>query len=211
MFLGATCAVNFVTYQQLVTLVTGNLGPSGAMKKKKKKNETPEGMVTFDRQQSLFVYNWFNCTGNLTRLTFGAHWNGLKTLYPEFQLWRASTSNSYIYNKVATYTPDTITGSSANKMYTVDLNPPLEVLSGDTLGIYQPEKPKSTLVLYLYEHTQDYHYYFKDRMNEAMSSIDTTELKMKQQYPMVTAVIGKILIYNYYYLYYYFRIIINCY
>lgn len=192
LFSGGSCTVDFVSYTKMVTLVTGADGAAGAMKKKPKKNIIPEGMVIKDKMQSLYVYNWFNCSGNLTQWRFAAQWNDNKNLYPELQIWRQSGNG---YHKIASSIPYSITRKSATGIYIVNVDPPIQVANHDILGVFQPDKMKSSLVLYLYKHTEDYYYYCKDKINGAMNYVDDiSQLKVKHEYPMVTAVVGKFLI-----------------
>ena len=174
----------------LVSLISGgSTGNQGAVgQKKHKKNLSIPNMTTRDHQQSLFHLLWFNCTGNITQWTFGAKWNGPKPQYPELQIWR-----NYVtyYSKVASSLLQ-ITTEQANSVYTYNVIPPLQVHYGDVLGLHQPDHKKSTLEVYLYD-DDGYDYYYDDKALNPMSvfNIHGPGIKLRRDYPMVTAVIGK--------------------
>ena len=174
----------------LVSLISGgSTGNQGAVGQKKHKKNLPiPNMTTRDHQQSLFHLLWFNCTGNITQWTFGAKWNGPKPQYPELQIWR-----NYVtyYSKVASSLLQ-ITTEQANSVYTYNVIPPLQVRYGDVLGLHQPDHKKSTLEVYLYD-DDGYDYYYDDKALNPMSvfNIHGPGIKLRRDYPMVTAVIGK--------------------
>jgi hypothetical protein len=181
------CSVNFVTRNDIIQRTGNGNGASGL----KKKKEIP-GMATYDKKQFLFVYNWFNCSGNITEITFAALWNGRKSLQPEFQIWRPSSAT--LYTKITGSSP-TISNSQTNSIYTYTLNPPMAFEQYDVLGLYQPDKKKSSLLFYLYEDTQFYHYFSK-KATSSLSSINTDEFDRKDEYPMVSVSVGEPPVYS---------------
>ena len=87
----------------------------------------------------------FTSSGSVVRWTFAARYRASATQYPELQVWRESTTGTYV--KV---------GSTGNmepaqtpylNVYEYVLDPPLHVLAGDVLGIYQPSNRNSRLQL----------------------------------------------------------------
>ena len=97
----------------------------------------------------VYMYGWqliipnmtFTSSGSVVRWTFVAQYNASATQYPELQVWRENTTGAYV--KV---------GSTGNmepaqtpylNVYEYVLDPPLHVLAGDVLGIYQPSSGNS--------------------------------------------------------------------
>ena len=179
----------------LTSLVGGSGGGAmGAMgKKKKKKQMMPgAGLKKRQKQQSLFTHQKFNCSGKVTEWIFAAEWGGDEMKYPELQIWRPESPGSTVYNKIHSTTV-TALSNSINFIYTHILNEPINVVSGDILGVYQPEGRKSKLALYFYE-TDDlaYQYYYKDKIDQSIDQLDVSNAKDdKTEIPLVTAVIGK--------------------
>ena len=78
----------------------------------------------------------FTSSGSVVRWTFAAQYNASATQYPELQVWRENTTGRYV--KVgSTVNMEPIQTAYLN-VYEYVLDPPLQVLAGDVLGIYQP-------------------------------------------------------------------------
>ena len=78
----------------------------------------------------------FTSSGSGVRWTFAAQYNASATQYPELQVWRENTTGRYV--KVgSTVNMEPIQTAYLN-VYEYVLDPPLQVLAGDVLGIYQP-------------------------------------------------------------------------
>ena len=87
----------------------------------------------------------FTRSGSLVSWTFAAQYNASATQYPELQVWRENTTGRYV--KVgSTVNMEPIQTAYLN-VYEYVLDPPLQVLPGDVLGIYQPYSRNSRLHL----------------------------------------------------------------
>ena len=97
-------------------------------------------MYMYDRQ--LIIPNTtFTQNGSVVRWTFAAQYNASATQYPELQVWRETTTGRYM--KVgSTLIMEAIQTVYLN-VYEYVLDPPLQVLAGDVLGIYQPSSTNS--------------------------------------------------------------------
>ena len=85
----------------------------------------------------------FTCNGRITGITARVRLVNRRSDYPRFQVWRAESINSTIYNKIGEVqlqSDDQVTGSgryrTANIIFTG--NSTIEVQSGDVVGYYQP-------------------------------------------------------------------------
>ena len=87
----------------------------------------------------------FTSSGSVVRWTFVARYNASATQYPELQVWRENTTGTYV--KVgSTDNMESIQTAYLN-VYEYVLDPPLQVLAGDVLGIYQPSYRNSRVHL----------------------------------------------------------------
>ena len=87
----------------------------------------------------------FTRSGSVVRWTFAAQYTSSATQYPELQVWRENTTGTYV--KVgSTDNMEPIQTAYLN-VYEYILDPPLQVLPGDLLGIYQPSSRNSRLHL----------------------------------------------------------------
>ena len=156
----------------------------------KKKN--PNHMITKGRQQSLFQYSWFNCSGTITQWIFSAKYNGRnKQFRPEIQVWRPSVSSSGSFWKVSGTTIQ-VTEEETSRIYTYNLATPLSVSTGDRLGLYQPDKKKSSIEIYIFDNVPDYYmYYAVEGVNDPLDHITISDAREKQGIPMISAVIGE--------------------
>lgn len=160
--------------------------------KKKKKDEIAGLQTAKDKQQSLFVHQRFNCSGQLTSWIFAAEWDDgdRRTQFPELQIWRRESTGSSTYTKVSGTTA-AVTSQRLSFVYTYSLDNPLTVSAGDVLCVYQPERGKSKLQLYFYESEEPVNeYFYEDKIKQSIESIDIDDAKSKRQLPLVTAVIG---------------------
>ena len=87
----------------------------------------------------------FTRSGSVVKWTFVAQYNASATQYPELQVWRETTTGRYV--KVgSTGSMEPIQTPYLN-VYEYVLDPPLQVLAGDVLGIYQPSSRDSRVHL----------------------------------------------------------------
>ena len=96
--------------------------------------------------QQLIIPNMtFTSSGSVVRWTFVARYNASATQYPELQVWRENTTGTYV--KVgSTGNMEPIQTAYLN-VYEYVLDPPLQVLAGDVLGIFQPSYRNSRVHL----------------------------------------------------------------
>ena len=87
----------------------------------------------------------FTCNGRITSITAGAWYDDLdyRNIYPYFQVWRAESVNSTLYNKISEVQlqlDDEVTGSGDFETANIILtsNNTIEVQSGDVVGYYHP-------------------------------------------------------------------------
>ena len=101
-------------------------------------------MFMYD-QQLIIPNTTFTQNGSVVRWTFAARYRPSATQYPELQVWRENTTGRYV--KVgSTDNMEPIQTAYLN-VYEYVLDPPLQVLAGDVLGIYQPSSTNSRLQL----------------------------------------------------------------
>ena len=87
----------------------------------------------------------FTRNGSVVRWTFVARYRASGTQYPELQVWRESTTGTYV--KVGNTSNMEPNQAAYLNVYEYVLDPPLQVLAGDVLGIYQPSYRNSRLYI----------------------------------------------------------------
>lgn len=158
----------------------------GAMKKK----ET-NGLKETNKQQSLFIHQMFNCTGQLTRWIFAAKWQNNKRSLPELQIWRAVNVGSTVYKKINS-TQVNMHSKNNQQIYDFTLPTPIDVMAGDVLSVYQPSKKDSKLVVYFHEGGEEDKYtYYHEKADSSMNSMDTSTHDTRVAKPLVTALISQ--------------------
>ena len=96
-------------------------------------------------QQLIIPDMTFTSSGSVVRWTFAARFRASATQYPELQVWRENTTGRYV--RVGS-TGNMEPGQTAYlNVYEYVLDPPLQVLTGDVLGIYQPSSTNSRVQL----------------------------------------------------------------
>ena len=99
---------------------------------------------TYGRQ--LIIPNMtFTSSGSVVRWTFVARYRASATQYPELQVWRENTTGTYV-KVVSTGNMEPAQTAYLN-VYEYLLDPPLQVMAGDVLGIYQPSSGNSRVHL----------------------------------------------------------------
>ena len=101
----------------------------------------------------MYMYDWqliipnmtFTSNGSVVRWTFAARYRASATQYPELQVWRETTTGTYV--KVGSTGNMEPAQTAYLNVYEYVLDPPLQVLAGDVLGIYQPSSNSSRLHL----------------------------------------------------------------
>ena len=120
-----------------------------------------EGFITRERltDEALFIQDFtymygcqliipnmtFTRSGSVVRWTFAARYRASATQYPELQVWRENTTGRYV-RVGSTDNMEPIQTAYLN-VYEYVLDPPLQVLTGDVLGIYQPSSRNSRVQL----------------------------------------------------------------
>ena len=87
----------------------------------------------------------FTSSGSVVRWTFAARYRASATQYPELQVWRENTTGTYV--KVGSTGNMEPAQTAYLNVYEYVLDPPLQVLAGDVLGIYQPSSRNSRVQL----------------------------------------------------------------
>ena len=87
----------------------------------------------------------FSRNGSVVRWTFAARYRTSATQYPELQVWRENTTGTYV--KVGNTSNMEPNQTGYLNVYEYVLDPPLQVLAGDVLGIYQPSSSISRVHL----------------------------------------------------------------
>ena len=87
----------------------------------------------------------FTSSGSVVRWTFAARYRASATQYLELQVWRENTTGTYV-NVSNTSNMEPAQTAYLN-VYEYVQDPPLQVLAGDVLGIYQPSSGNSRVQL----------------------------------------------------------------
>ena len=87
----------------------------------------------------------FTRNGSVVRWTFVARYRASATQYPELQVWRENTTGTYV--KVGNTSNMEPNQTGYLNVYEYVLDPPLQVLAGDVLGIYLPSSSSSRVHL----------------------------------------------------------------
>ena len=133
----------------------------------------------YDNHERFFPDIGFTCNDNITHIIIGAEdQNG--TQLPQIRFWRLSDGGEYEQ-----------TGSSYSLLYNdgndpsttnlrwYNLSQPIQVQNGDVLGIYQPIRDNSDLLLYYQENNGPPNYEINGNMDD------------KNNYPLVSVIFGK--------------------
>ena len=149
------------------------------------------------KQLRLFPDIRFDCPlgkGYITEITFGAQtreYSDNNALLPELQIWRRMNSNQNSYIKVHSI-PLIKNESEISNVHEIHLNPPVEFMNRDTIGLFQPDVDKSQLVVFYQETSGPRNLLVANNIDEpsptAVASLDETS---GNDYPLVTVNIGK--------------------
>ena len=135
-----------------------------------------------DRQQRLFPDITFTCNGFITKWIVGAEAENDDSL-PELQIWRNTGGTSYTKAGFSLLLSNTISGNVAEYI----LSSPLEFQEGDILGVYQPRRGDSALVVYYQERDGPVNY---EEGNSALSTVTLDTPDNQYDYPLVTVEIS---------------------
>ena len=107
-------------------------------------------------QQTIIPDINFTTSGSVVRLTFAAQYRESATQYPELQVWRNMTGTFVKVGNTSNMEP---VQTAYLNVYEYVLDPPLPVLAGDVLGIYQPPENESRVHLTFLEDTGPVNWY----------------------------------------------------
>ena len=133
----------------------------------------------YDNDERFFPDIGFTCNGNITHIIIGAK-NHNKDKLPQIRFWRLldggeyeQTGSSYplVYN-------DANDPSTTNLRW-YNLSQPIQVQNRNVLGISQPNKGKSDLILYYQENSGPPNYESNENMDD------------ENNYPLVSIIFGK--------------------
>lgn len=144
-----------------------------------------------DKRQSIFPSISFNCNGVLTKWILAAKWEGNNLTNTKLQIWRLRRGG--VYDKVGE-TSIHVDGPSDNEIYEYVVNPPLDFMSGDILGYFQPDNDISQLNLYLENSGLIPSFYLplgnKDSTSMQTFSLLNSNLLVGNEYPLISIETG---------------------
>ena len=108
-------------------------------------------------RQLIIPNTTFTRNGSVVRWTFAVQYRPSGTQYPELQVWREITTGIYV--KVGSTLIMEPNQTAYLNVYEYVLDPPLQVLVGDVLGIRQPSFPSSRLHLLFLENSSYVNWY----------------------------------------------------
>ena len=108
-------------------------------------------------QQLIIPNTTFTRNGSVVRWTFAAQYRASATQYPELQVWRENTTGTYV--KVGNTSNVEPAQTAYLNGFEYVLDPPLQVLAGDVLGIYQPSSADSRLHLLFLQNSSYVNWY----------------------------------------------------
>lgn len=146
------------------------------------------------QQQRIIPQLNFTCNGSLTKWIFAASWNGGNNhnLYPELQIWRPNSSDTYVKVQSSTVT----LSQNLTNRYEYIPSSPIKFQAGDIIGIFQPSQARSRLYMQYYQgniYSQLISYYFQTRTTSQFQSFSSTERRVMSEYilPLITVEISK--------------------
>lgn len=135
--------------------------------------------------QAVFPEIRFVCPGNLTRWTLVAKPVLGGSRYPELHVWRREG----VSNQFTRFKRDKLNGDSpspASRVYEALRDPPLQFLSGDVLGVYNPTIPA---LAFQYQNQGGYRNYYIGGPITARENFDLNSglvLENRNDYPLVS-------------------------
>ena len=132
-------------------------------------------------QQMIIPDISFTMSGSILKLTFAAQYRQSATQYPELQVWR-NMSGTFV--KVGNTDNTEPVQTSYLNVYEYLLDPPLPVLAGDVLGIYQPPEDESRVHLTFLRNTGPVNWY----RDSATGPLDTYVIDTQSQKNMLPLV-----------------------
>ena len=135
----------------------------------------------------------FTCNGKITSIRARVRFSN-KTGYPYFQVWRAESVNSTIYNKIGEVklqSNDQVIGSGDYRTANINLtgNNTIEVQSGDVVGYYHPPDPRYRVITI---RTNGYRLYQFNGSSKSVNLNNSINNNNNRQ-PLIQFTIGKCL------------------
>ena len=147
------------------------------------------------RQLRIFPDIKFDCPlgkGYITEITFGAQTreSSDNNLLPELQIWRRNR-NQDSYIRIHSI-PLIRNESEISNVHEIRLNPPVEFMNRDTIGLFQPDVDKSQLVVFYQETSGPINLLVANNIDQpsptAVASLNDTS---GNDYPLLTVNISK--------------------
>ena len=133
----------------------------------------------------------FTCNGRITSITARVSFNS-RINYPLFQVWRASSVGSTIYNKISqVQLPRGVTSRTGVSNFNLTGNNTIEVQSGDVVGCYHPLESRYRVRTI---RTDGYILYQFSGSHKSVD-LNNAEANDDKQQPMIQFTIGKCLSY----------------
>ena len=140
-----------------------------------------------DNQQRLFPDIYFTCNGSITKLIAGVEIKDVTMQsHAEIQIWRRNFFGANTYTKVNSILL-CLAAPTINNVIEHSLVSPVEFQEGDILGVYQPLRSETGLVINYQERDGPVNY------REGSNSLSTVTLDSpdnQYDYPLVTVEIS---------------------
>ena len=146
--------------------------------------------TTIDRRQQISPEMNFTCNGTITKWIIGADsfFDVNRHLYPELQVWRNIGNSTYV--KISGTYIFLPFADLSDRIYEYSGFTPIEVQTGDILGVFTPDDSYSRIFL-LSEgpggsnHPAQYYHSFSDR---TLSSSNIDVINIEYNMPLLTRV-----------------------
>lgn len=131
----------------------------------------------------------FTCNTTITGLLLGADIQTGKNKYPEVQIWRISGSEFImVASRWVVLSPGNFTASG---VFLYHLTPPLPVVAGDMLGVYQSHKHSSAVRLYYIIKDPDAPDSFRVRQDQSPTSFSIDRGRIQGHYIPISVITSK--------------------
>ena len=136
----------------------------------------------------------FTCSGRITSITARVSFNNSRNDYPSFQVWRAESVGSTIYNRIGEVqlkSDDEVTGSGNWRTVNIVLtgNNTIEFQSGDVVGYYHP--PQSRYRVRTVRINGYRLYQFNDLPAPTSVDLSNANRNVNRRQPLIQFTIGK--------------------
>ena len=143
----------------------------------------------FNNKQLIFPNISFTCSGEVIKWIMAGKWKkGMKSEYPELQIWRSSGESTY---QKEGSTIISVTSREDDGVYEFPADPPLPFQPGDILGLRQPGG-KSRLQVRYDDGGDSVYYATIANQNNDVFDISGSDVDTSTDIPLVTVEIGKL-------------------